>query len=145
MPLVRVAMRRGKSGDYRKAILEGVYEAMRETFNVPEDDRFMLIDEYDAGNYEFSRSWDDLIEPEAAFRQQLSIFLGGPFLSTCHDQHDMLYFNAGPTLGIKPTHFFVRGWYDPGNVATSNSAAQFCRSCHGGESNEAHGQTIPTT
>jgi cytochrome c553 len=65
--------------------------------------------------------------------------------TTCHDQHDMSYFNAGPTLGIKPTHFFVRGWYDPGNVATSNSAAQFCRTCHGGESNEAHGQTVPTT
>jgi hypothetical protein len=57
---------------------------------------------------------------------------------TCHDQHDMTYFNTG--TGIKPTHFFVRGWYDPGNSTTSNSAAQFCRSCHGGESNEAHGQ-----
>jgi hypothetical protein len=65
--------------------------------------------------------------------------------TTCHDQHDMLYFNAGPTVGIKPTHFFVRGWYDPGNTATSNSAAQFCRSCHGGESNEMHGKTVPTT
>ena len=62
--------------------------------------------------------------------------------TTCHDQHDMLYFNtaAGATV-IKPTHFFVRGWYDPGNSATSNSAAQFCRSCHGGESNEMHGQS----
>jgi len=69
--------------------------------------------------------------------------------TTCHDQHDMLYFNAG-TIGannnvIKPTHFFVRGWYAPGNSATSNSAAQFCRTCHGGESNEMHGQTVPTT
>jgi len=67
--------------------------------------------------------------------------------TTCHDQHDMLYFNTGlasPNT-IKPTHFFVRGWYDPGHSATSNSAAQFCRSCHGGESNEAHGQTVPTT
>jgi len=64
--------------------------------------------------------------------------------TTCHDQHDMLYFNAG-AKGIKNTHFFVRGWYDPGNAATSNSAAQFCRSCHGGESNEMHGQTVPTT
>ena len=63
--------------------------------------------------------------------------------TTCHDQHDMLYFNTGTT--IKPTHFFVRGWYDPGNTNTSNSAAQFCRSCHGGESNEMHGQTVPTT
>ena len=65
--------------------------------------------------------------------------------TTCHDQHDMQYFNAGPAIGIKKTHFFVRGWYDPGNSPTSNSAAQFCRSCHGGESNEMHGQTIPTT
>jgi|SRR5215469_1886739 len=63
--------------------------------------------------------------------------------TTCHDQHDMRYFNTGTT--IKPTHFFVRGWYDPGNTNSSNSAAQFCRSCHGGESNESHGQIVPTT
>jgi len=63
--------------------------------------------------------------------------------TTCHDQHDMSYFNTGKA--IKPTHFFVRGWYDPGNSATSNSAAQFCRTCHGGESNEMHGQIVPTT
>jgi hypothetical protein len=63
--------------------------------------------------------------------------------TTCHDQHNMMYFNTGSA--VKPTHFFVRGWYDPGNSATSNSAAQFCRSCHGGESNESHGQTVPTT
>jgi len=69
--------------------------------------------------------------------------------TTCHDQHDMQYFKAGVSgTGaniIKPTHFFVRGWYDPGNSPTSNSAAQFCRTCHGGESNEMHGQTVPTT
>ncbi|HET7212075.1 MAG TPA: cytochrome c [Terriglobia bacterium] len=65
--------------------------------------------------------------------------------TTCHDQHDMLYFNAGPSVGIKPTHFFVRGWYNPGNTTTSNSAAQFCRTCHGGESNEMHNQIVPTT
>jgi len=64
--------------------------------------------------------------------------------TTCHDQHDMLYFSTS-TGAIKPTHFFVRGWYDPGNTATSNSAAQFCRSCHGGEANEMHGQIVPTT
>ncbi len=63
--------------------------------------------------------------------------------TTCHDQHDMTYFNTG--TAIKPTHFFVRGWYDPGNNLTSNSAAQFCRTCHGGESNESNGQmSVPT-
>jgi hypothetical protein len=70
--------------------------------------------------------------------------------TTCHDQHDMLYFNTGAVDGsgnpiIRPTRFFVRGWYNPGNSPTSNNVAQFCRTCHGGESNEMNGQlTIGT-
>ena len=34
MPLTHIALRRGKPAAYRKAILDGVYAAMRETFNV---------------------------------------------------------------------------------------------------------------
>ena len=47
MPLTRVSLRHGKSAPYRKAVLDGVYAAMRETFEVPEDDRFMLVTEHD--------------------------------------------------------------------------------------------------
>jgi hypothetical protein len=86
----------------------------------------------------------------------VQLYPGGPTLNytnswitctTCHDQHNMQYFStdgSGSAASIKPTRFFVRGWYNPGNTATSNSAAQFCRSCHGGESNEMHGQIVPT-
>jgi len=64
--------------------------------------------------------------------------------TTCHNQHDMPYFST--TNGaVKPTRFFVRGWYNPGSSATSNSAAQFCRSCHADKSNEARGRMVPTT
>jgi 4-oxalocrotonate tautomerase len=51
MPLVRVSMRRGKPATYRKAILEGLYQAMRETFNVPEGDRFMILTEHDQDDF----------------------------------------------------------------------------------------------
>lgn len=51
MPLTRIGLRRGKSPAYRKALTDGIYQAMRETFDVPDDDRFMLIDEYDAPNF----------------------------------------------------------------------------------------------
>jgi 4-oxalocrotonate tautomerase len=47
MPLTRVSLLKGKPPEYRKAILDGLYQAMREVFGVPEDDRFMTIDEYD--------------------------------------------------------------------------------------------------
>ena len=40
MPLTRVSLRGGKPATYRKAILDGLYQAMRETFDVPEGDRF---------------------------------------------------------------------------------------------------------
>lgn len=46
MPLTRVSLRKGKSPAYKRAILDHVYAALRETFDVPEDDRFMTIDEY---------------------------------------------------------------------------------------------------
>jgi len=41
--------------------------------------------------------------------------------------------------------FFVRAPYNPadGNPLT-NQTAQFCRQCHGGESNEMNGSTAGT-
>lgn len=67
MPLTRVSLRRGKPAAYRKTILEGLYQAMRETFDVPEGDRFMTVTEhadddfvYDA-NYLGIQRTDDLV------------------------------------------------------------------------------------
>jgi hypothetical protein len=64
--------------------------------------------------------------------------------TSCHDQHSMLVYNNNN--GNFATSFFIKGNYVPGNSSTGNNAAQFCRNCHGGESNEAHGVTgVPTT
>ena len=67
MPLTRVSLRRGKSAAYRKAILDGIYRAMREEFDVPEEDRFMTITEHDEDNFSYSKNYlgiargDDLV------------------------------------------------------------------------------------
>lgn len=67
MPLVRIDLRAGKSPEYLRAISDSLYAAMRESFAVPEDDRFMLISQhapdefvYDAGYLGIRRS-DDLV------------------------------------------------------------------------------------
>lgn len=57
MPLVRVSLLRGKPRPYRAAILENIYQAMRETFNVPENDRFMVLTEHDPEELVFSRNY----------------------------------------------------------------------------------------
>ena len=67
MPLVRIDLRRGKPAAYRRAICDSVYRALRETFNVPEDDRFMIVSEHDAPNFVHAESYlgishtDDLV------------------------------------------------------------------------------------
>ena len=73
MPLVRVALRRGKSAEYKRAILDGIYAAMRETFSVPEDDRFMLIDEYDADNIQYSYNYPGIRHSDDLLIIQLTV------------------------------------------------------------------------
>jgi 4-oxalocrotonate tautomerase len=57
MPLTRVSLLKGKPPEYRKAILDALYQAMRDSFGVPEDDRFMLIEELDKCNFDYGKNY----------------------------------------------------------------------------------------
>jgi 4-oxalocrotonate tautomerase len=57
MPLVRIDLRRGKSADYKKAICDGVYQALREIFKVPENDRFMVVTDRDDADFVHSSEY----------------------------------------------------------------------------------------
>ena len=46
MPLMRISLRPGKPAEYRRAIADNVYAALRETFNVPEGDFFATVTEH---------------------------------------------------------------------------------------------------
>jgi formate-dependent nitrite reductase cytochrome c552 subunit len=72
--------------------------------------------------------------------------------TTCHNQHLMNVVsvtngkNTGLPSGGYATMFFIRAPYNPASgTAGSNQTAQFCRQCHGGESNEMNGGTAVTT
>jgi len=80
------------------------------------------------------------------FAVSLAVVGGNPTVTctSCHDQHsELIWVDGGSKLPYQ-TAFFLRGYYNPNTGG--NSAAQFCRQCHGGEANEMHGQMIvPTT
>ena len=78
--------------------------------------------------------------------------------TTCHNQHLMNVVKVSGTItasnghgsglpaGNYATMFFIRAPYNPASTtAGSNQTAQFCRQCHGGESNEMNGGTATTT
>jgi phenylpyruvate tautomerase PptA (4-oxalocrotonate tautomerase family) len=67
MPIVRIDLRRGKSPAYLTAVRNSIYAAMQDSFNVPKNDRFMLVHQHDAEEFDYdpgylgiSRS-DDLV------------------------------------------------------------------------------------
>ncbi|MCG8559119.1 MAG: tautomerase family protein [Hyphomicrobiales bacterium] len=66
MPITHISMRSGKPAAYRQAILDGIYQALRDALDVPEDDQFMTITEHDADNFRYGAAFgversDDLV------------------------------------------------------------------------------------
>ena len=52
MPLVKVEIEKGYSPEYRKAILDGVHQALVETIKIPDHDRRQRLYELDADHFE---------------------------------------------------------------------------------------------
>lgn len=52
MPVTRIAIREGKTAEYKQALMDEIYEAMRETVAIKDGDRFMAITEH--GEHEFA-------------------------------------------------------------------------------------------
>jgi len=50
MPLVRISLREGTSGEYRRTIADGVHRALVEAIGIPVEDRFQVISEYASEN-----------------------------------------------------------------------------------------------
>lgn len=57
MPLVRIDLLQGKSPEYRAQVGEVVYQAMLETINVPDKDRFQVITEHAKADMPFDREY----------------------------------------------------------------------------------------
>ena len=52
MPVVKITMRKGKSDAYKKALLNGVHDALVQAIKVPEFDRLQSLIELDADHFE---------------------------------------------------------------------------------------------
>jgi phenylpyruvate tautomerase PptA (4-oxalocrotonate tautomerase family) len=57
MPLVRIDLMEGKTPDYRARIGKIVYQAMVDTLNVPQKDRFQIITEHAKDSLQFDREY----------------------------------------------------------------------------------------
>ena len=52
MPLVKIHMREGKTDAHKQAVKDGVHKALVSAFKIPERDRTILLNEYDAMHFD---------------------------------------------------------------------------------------------
>ena len=89
MPLVRISLLKGKSNDQIRAIADSVHQALMETFEVPADDRFQFVDQY---------------EPEE--------FIYDPSYMGIQRSKDVVFINITLAIGEtqQPSSGFTNGW-----------------------------------
>lgn len=124
MPLLHISMRAGRTEAYRQAILDGLYRAMREALNVPEDDAFMAITEHEPANFRCGNAYG-VERSEDAVLIQITVFA-----SRTPEQKKALYRRIadllGESPGIRPEDVFVNVLDAPKeNWSVGHGLAQF--------------------
>lgn len=76
MPLVRIALRAGKSESYRRAVADSIHRAMVETINVPAKDRFQIVTEHEPSDLIYDPSYLDIPRSDGVVLIQITLNSG---------------------------------------------------------------------
>ena len=60
MPFIRVAVRKGTSPVQKKGIVEGIHQALVDSINMPTDELFNLITEYEPENFFYNKKFNGI-------------------------------------------------------------------------------------
>ncbi|GHG92793.1 tautomerase family protein [Pseudodonghicola xiamenensis] len=125
MPLLHISLRAGKPDSYRQAIFDGLYRAMTEVFDVPEDDQFMVITEHEAANFRYGASYLDIA------RSDDLVFIQITANNTRTDEQKKALFRRivellGEAPGLRPEDVFINlTEVDKVNWSLGNGIAQY--------------------
>jgi len=76
MPLVRISLREGKSEQYRRALGDGVHQAMIEAIDAPAQDRFQIITEHSANDLIYDLSYLGIDRSDDIVMVQITLSAG---------------------------------------------------------------------
>ena len=106
MPMTRVALRKGKSADYKTAILDQIYQAMRETVHIKDGDRFMSITEHEASEFAYGEAFLDISRTDELV--QIQIFWSpGKTVEVKQAMYKAIVERLGKAPGIRPQDVFI--------------------------------------
>ena len=105
MPVTRIAIREGKTPEYKQALMDEIYEAMRETVAIKDGDRFMAItehtrDEFAYGSFLGIERSDDLV--------QIQVFWApGKTVDAKLAMYKRIVERVGDKLGVRPEDVLI--------------------------------------
>ncbi len=76
MPLVRISLREGKSEQYRRAIADGVHQALVESIDAPRQDRFQVITEHRPNDLIYDPSYLGIERSDEIVMVQITLSAG---------------------------------------------------------------------
>lgn len=76
MPFVRISVREGTTPEYRRAIADGVHQAMIDAIAIPPKDRFHAISEYKTGDLIYDPDYLDLRRSHKIVFVQITLSTG---------------------------------------------------------------------
>ena len=97
MPYTQISLRKGKSPGYRRELMEEVYLAMRESIEIPENDRFATITELEDGNFNNSGDYLGISRSDDIVYIQITLNSG-----RTTDKKKALYAKIAERLKAKP-------------------------------------------
>ncbi len=76
MPFTQISLSKGKPIEYRQALMEEIYLAMRETIGSPENDRFATITELEPTNFNSSGNYAGIERSDDVVFIQITLNVG---------------------------------------------------------------------
>jgi len=76
MPLVRIDIRKGRPEGFGKRVGAVVYQAMRDTMNVPKDDNFQIINEHDGNGLIYDPNYLGIARTDGIIYVQITLNQG---------------------------------------------------------------------
>jgi 4-oxalocrotonate tautomerase len=106
MPLVRVSMMKGKSPEYIKAMSTSIYEALVESYGMPEHDHFQIIEQLEPSELLFDRNFR-ATSPRSDDFLLLHIKADARRVSEKEALYKFLVDKLAKSPGVKPQDVFV--------------------------------------
>ena len=106
MPIASIALRRGKSESYRRAVADAVHEALVEIVGIPRDDRFQLITELDSDGLIYDRNFLGIARSDDIVIIQITL-RGGRSRETRVALHRRIADLLADNPGVRPEDVFI--------------------------------------